>query len=87
MSRWHGITPTQCRAARAGLSLKRSDVATATEVSEETIGRLEHGIPIGRTTCARLIAFFEARGVSFLHDVGPPGPHRTGCAVAFSAKI
>ena len=68
MSRWHGITPTQARAARAGLSLSADELSTHSGVSRNTISRLERNVPIGQRSAVALRKFFEARGVRFPDD-------------------
>lgn len=65
------MTPEQCRAARAMLSLSQDDLAARTDVAKRTIAGFEMGQskPYLRTLDA-LQAALEAAGVVFLPENG-----------------
>lgn len=60
------ITPTQCRAARAGLEWSREELATRAGLGERTIIDFERGArePHANNRAA-IRAAFEAAGVTF----------------------
>ena len=68
--------------ARAALNIGIRDLATAADISPNTVARLERGEPLHRRTLAHVQATLEAQGVVFVSR-GPgsawPGPI-IGCA-------
>ena len=71
----HGMTPAQCRAARAWLKLKQDDLAEAAGVSNSTVRDYEAGrrTPIGNNLAAMRKAL-EGKGIAFDTNSisGPP---------------
>lgn len=71
------ITPAQCRAARALISLSQKQLAAASGVSERTIVHFEKSertpIPANRAALQRAL---EAAGVEFLDGDGVRAPHQ-----------
>jgi transcriptional regulator with XRE-family HTH domain len=56
--------------ARAALKLGVRDVATAAQVSPNTVTRLEAGLPVNSSTVAAIRAALEAAGVEFIAENG-----------------
>jgi len=65
------MTPEQCRAARAMLSISQDDLATVTGVSKRTIAGFEMGAnsPYARTI-STIRQALESAGVVFLPENG-----------------
>jgi DNA-binding transcriptional regulator YiaG len=69
-----GMTPEQCRAARAWLGLLQDDLATAAGVGLSTLRDFEKGKrnPIGNNRAA-IQAVLESKGISFVDGEGTSG--------------
>ena len=71
------LTAQECRMARAALDIGVRELATAADISPNTVARLERGETLHRRTLAHVRATFEAQGVVFVSP-GPggawPGP-------------
>lgn len=65
-----GLTPAQCRMARAALQLGVRDLAAMAEVSPNTIARLERGETLYGRTVDAIRAALEAAGVEFIPENG-----------------
>jgi DNA-binding XRE family transcriptional regulator len=65
------MTPTQCRAARAILNLKRADLAEAAGIAEKTLGDFERKTRTMLRPHVDLVRReLEKRGIEFLGDNG-----------------
>ncbi len=64
------MTPEQCRMARAALNLGVRELATAANVSTNTITRLERGETLYPRTVDAIRAALEAAGVEFIQENG-----------------
>ena len=64
------MTPEQCRMARAALNLGVRELATAANVSTNTITRLERGESLYPRTVEAIRAALEAAGVEFIPENG-----------------
>ena len=64
------VTPEACRAARALLRWSIRDLATAADMSTQTVSRLENGEPFRDSTAERLRSTFAAHGVEFTNGIG-----------------
>lgn len=62
------MTPTQCRMARAALSMSNSDLAEAAQVGVNTLSRFEQGQDVRHSSVVTLQAALEAAGVSFVAE-------------------
>ena len=65
-----GITPAQCRMARAALELGVRDLAELANVSPNTIARLERGESLYARTLETVRAALEAAGAEFIPENG-----------------
>jgi transcriptional regulator with XRE-family HTH domain len=63
-----GVTPAQCRGARALLNWAQADLVEKSGVTQKTITDFERGLtrPYPRTLDA-MIAAFEAAGIEFIN--------------------
>jgi len=59
------ISPAQCRAARALLDWGRTELCNASEVSGNTIARIEQGRDAIPATMKLLVETFEREGIVF----------------------
>jgi len=71
---WSGMTPEQCRAARAWLDIGQDVLASAAGVSLSTVRDFEKGRrnPIANNLRA-IQAALEQRGIAFVDDEGTSG--------------
>ena len=60
------ITPEQCRMARAALDIGVRDLAKISDVSPNTIARLERGDKLHTRTLDYIRGALEAKGVIFI---------------------
>lgn len=78
-----GMSPSQCRAARAWLNIRQDELAGAAGVGISTLKDFENGkrVPIGNNLAA-IRAALEARGIGFVFrlDDGKDVP----CGISFS---
>ncbi|WP_413989811.1 helix-turn-helix domain-containing protein [Labrys okinawensis] len=65
-----GISPAQCRMARAALQLGVRDLAALAKVSPNTISRLERGEKLYDSTLEAIRHALEAGGIEFITDSG-----------------
>jgi len=69
----HGMSPTQCRMARAALNWTIQKLADKASVSRNSIARFEDGKDARISTVAAMRAVLEAEGVRFTErGVEPP---------------
>ena len=73
-SRGHGLTPAQCRAARALIAASQDDLAVASGIAKRTFASFEAGTgqPCPRTL-ARLRSTLEGAGVILLEATDNEG--------------
>lgn len=64
------LTATQCKMARAGLGLGVRDLASAAQVSTNTITRFEAGEELKPRTVDAIRAALEAAGIEFIPENG-----------------
>jgi transcriptional regulator with XRE-family HTH domain len=64
------MTAEQCRMARAALNLGVRELATAANVSTNTITRLERGESLYPRTVDAIRAALEASGIEFIPENG-----------------
>ena len=64
------MTPEQCKMARAALNLGVRELASAANVSTNTIIRLERGETLYPRTVASIRAALEVAGVEFIEENG-----------------
>ena len=60
----------QARMARAALKLGVREIATAAQVSPNTVTRLEAGLQVNNSTVAAIRAALERAGVEFIAENG-----------------
>lgn len=65
-----GITPAQCRMARAALGLGVRELAKLADVSPNTITRLERGEELHNRTLKSIRTALEVAGVVFIPQNG-----------------
>jgi len=66
------MTGAQARMARAALKMSVRDLATAAEVSPNTVTRIEADLPSNNSTISAVRRALEAAGVEFTNG-GEPG--------------
>lgn len=64
------MTPSTCKAARAGLDIGVRELAQRAEVSTNTVSRFETGGALQARTVKAIQAALEAAGAEFLADDG-----------------
>lgn len=64
------ILPIQCKMARVAVGMGVRELASAADVSTDTIARLERGESLKDSTLAAIRAALEAAGVEFIPENG-----------------
>lgn len=64
------LTPSTCKAARAGLDIPVRELARRADVSTNTLTRYENGAELRARTLRAIQDALEAEGATFLEDDG-----------------